>query len=88
MDDIQNRMEGWGKEGRMDPFKDVYDVSIPDLFLNYQLSATQARLPNDCSHGELPRARGGCPRRGQTSTRLLDVGKECDTDRPFAPLVP
>ncbi|KAG5639777.1 hypothetical protein H0H81_000057 [Sphagnurus paluster] len=25
-DDIQARMEGWGKEGRMDPFTNVYDL--------------------------------------------------------------
>ncbi|KAG5652597.1 hypothetical protein H0H81_004428 [Sphagnurus paluster] len=25
-DDVQARMEGWGKEGRMDPFKNIYDV--------------------------------------------------------------
>jgi len=25
-DDIHARMEGWGKEGRMDPFKDIYNV--------------------------------------------------------------
>ena len=29
-DDIQARMDGWGTEGRFDPFKNVYDVkSIP-----------------------------------------------------------
>jgi len=26
LDDIQDRMEGWGKEGRMDPFKDIYNL--------------------------------------------------------------
>ncbi|KAF5378786.1 hypothetical protein D9615_006939 [Tricholomella constricta] len=25
-DDVQARMDGWGKEGRMDPFKDIYDL--------------------------------------------------------------
>jgi hypothetical protein len=26
-DDIQRRMDSWGKQGTMDPFKNVYDVS-------------------------------------------------------------
>jgi hypothetical protein len=25
-DDVNRRMELWGKEGRMDPFKNIYDV--------------------------------------------------------------
>ncbi|GLB42444.1 putative cytochrome P450 [Lyophyllum shimeji] len=25
-DDVQARMDGWGKEGRMDPFKNIYDL--------------------------------------------------------------
>jgi sterol 14-demethylase len=25
-DDIQNRMDAWGKQGTIDPFKNIYDV--------------------------------------------------------------
>ena len=88
LDDIQDRMEGWGKEGRMDPFTDIYNVSHSrSISCTDGVSSIQARFPNDRSDGELSRARDEYSSRGQTSTRLLDDGKERDSDCPFAPLV-
>ena len=82
-------MEGWGKEGQMDPFKDIYDVSCSrSMSCTNGLSSVQARFPNDRSYGELSRTRDEYSCRGQTPTRLLDVGKELDTDRRSAALVP
>jgi sterol 14-demethylase len=32
LDDLNKRMLGWGKEGKMNPFKEVYDVgTLHDL---------------------------------------------------------
>lgn len=63
-DDIQMRMDRCGKQGVIDPFKDVYNVyhvfsgRCSNLTFYYLI----ARLPNDRPHGLLPRTCLGPPR--------------------------
>ena len=35
LDDIQDRMEGWGKEGLIDPFTDIYNVGHSTVQINF-----------------------------------------------------
>ena len=47
---IDKRMETWGKEGKMDPFKTIYDVCCPcTTFLKESHIFHIACLSNDCT---------------------------------------
>ena len=55
--DIDKRVETWGKQGTIDPFKCVYDVRGPctsfvveRIFIQYLYVAC---LSNDCPNGQL-----------------------------------
>lgn len=52
-------MQMWGKEGRIDPFKNIYDVRAVikyPLFLIKKLIIHVARISNDREDGDLRRA--------------------------------
>lgn len=56
LDDINRRMSEWGTEGTINPFKEVYEVcnSLIGTRLLCDLNSRYlARLPNDCSDGQL-----------------------------------
>jgi len=82
-------MEGWGSQGRIDPFKEIYDVScsIPSHG-PLEIICTPDCFPNYDPHGDLSRARDqhGCD--GPDSEGLLEVRNERDTDSAFITLVP
>jgi len=53
LDDVNGRMEGWGRTGRIDPFVDVYNVRARSLNICLKLIVPKARLPNDGSNDDL-----------------------------------
>lgn len=59
LEDVNNRMVAWGKQGQIDPFKNIYDVC--DIVLACHVSKTRcililflACVPNDSAYGDLP----------------------------------
>jgi hypothetical protein len=58
LDDIHKRMKSWGTEGKINPFREIYDVCF--YYCSHQFANTLnhktlviACVPNDCPHGHL-----------------------------------
>lgn len=66
-DDVQARMEGWGKEGRMDPFKNIYDL----VFQMTVRMATCRELSSDMDELNLLQAEYWKLEKSATPTSLL-----------------
>jgi len=92
LDDIQGRMDAWGKQGTMDPFKNIYDVRhifslpSPNLTSTYP-THIKDHLPNDSPHGLLPRTRIGPDCAHQIPKPLLVRREERHPHRAALPLV-
>jgi len=56
MDDVNRRTLSWGREGQVNPFKEVYDVRRLKPWYTYVICSRRpisARFPNDYSNGHM-----------------------------------
>ena len=56
MEDIHDKMLEWGPECMINPFKEVYDVSIPNVTLGPEIwksNSTSDRISANYSHEHL-----------------------------------
>jgi len=56
MDDVDRRMLNWGREGQVNPFKEVYDVRQLKSWYTYVICSRKpipAYFPNDHPNGHL-----------------------------------